>query len=320
MPPSLVCVRTAAEQSILDVTREVMDALRWRETVPQGARVVIKPNLCTPHAEQAEAANVSTELIEAVCRVLLERTDDITLVEADGMRYRAEEAFAVGGVDVLANQLGIRVANLSKAELVESPIRLLKGWPLPRVLLEADAFITLPVLKTHTRTYFTGCLKNQWGCVPQYHRILLHKHLDRLLAELHHLLRPALCIMDGLVGMEGRGPVSGRLVHLGVVLGSRDGVALDAAAMRLVGLDPERARHVALAARLGYGRFRPEEIEVDSDVEITHRFEPGFDDWAGHLEEILSRSRFLTKSIILNDRVYFPIRRMVLAIRSLGRS
>lgn len=41
---------------------------------------------------------------------------------------------------------------------------------LPRLLLEADVVVTLPVLKTHALTYFTGALKNQWGCLPQYDR------------------------------------------------------------------------------------------------------------------------------------------------------
>ena len=55
---------------------------------------------------------------------------------------------------------------------------------LPRLLLEADLLITLPVLKTHALTYFTGALKNQWGCLPQHDRILYHRYLDPLLASL----------------------------------------------------------------------------------------------------------------------------------------
>src|SRR5438105_8856215 len=98
---------------------------------------------------------------------------------------------------------------------------------MPSVLLEADVFITLPVLKTHSLTYFTGALKNQWGCVPHYNRILLHKWLDPLLVSLQSLLRPELAIMDGIVGMEGRGPVNGKPRRLDLALASRDAVALD---------------------------------------------------------------------------------------------
>ena len=60
----------------------------------------------------------------------------------------------------------MKVVNLSRDELVEVPDPRMKGFGLARTWLEADAAITLPVLKTHATTVFTGAIKNQWGCVP----------------------------------------------------------------------------------------------------------------------------------------------------------
>ena len=136
---------------------------------------------------------------------------------------------------------------------------------MPRLLVEADAFITLPVLKTHALTYFTGSLKNQWGCIPQHNRILLHKVIDPLLVSLQRMLRPKLSVMDGIVCMEGRGPVNGEPRRLDLILAGQDSVAVDATAMRLVGLDPNRARHITLAAKEGLGRIDAEEIEINGD-------------------------------------------------------
>ena len=49
------------------------------------------------------------------------------------------------------------------------------------------------------------------------------------------------------MGMQGRGPINGYPIDLNVVLASRDPVALDATAMRLIGLEPKTSRHVVHA-------------------------------------------------------------------------
>ena len=77
----------------------------------------------------------------------------------------------------------------------------MKGFGLARTWLEADAFITLPVLKTHATTVFTGAIKNQWGCVPRYDRILLHKYLHELVGDLNKR-RPVTLGSDGRDGRD----------------------------------------------------------------------------------------------------------------------
>src|SRR5207244_6587532 len=143
------------------------------------------------------------------------------------------DAFAVSGYVEMAKRLGVRLVNMSRAEWTPVCCEPAGMIELPCIVLEADVFITLPVLKTHALTYFTGAIKNQWGCLPQYNRILLHKHLDPLLATLHRVLRPRLAIMDGIVGMEGRGPANGKPRRMDGILASVDSVAQHAPASRL---------------------------------------------------------------------------------------
>src|SRR5262249_52398941 len=150
-----------------------------------------------------------------------------------------EAAFENNGVYRLAEEMNIKVLNLSKDVLIDMPDARLKGFGMAKTWLEADAFITLPVLKTHATTVFTGSLKNQWGCIPRYDRILLHKYLHELIAAINKIRPVTLALMDGLVGMQGRGPINGYPINLNVLLASRDPVALDASAMRLIGLEPQ---------------------------------------------------------------------------------
>jgi uncharacterized protein (DUF362 family) len=315
---SAVHIRRADRTNPKAAVNELMEQLRWRELVPAGASVVIKPNLCTERREQIHTANTSIGVLRAVCEVLREQTSKITIVESNGARYPAEAAFENNGVYALAAELDLKVLNLSKDELVEMPDPRLKGFGMARTWLEADAFVTLPVLKTHGTTVFTGALKNQWGCIPRFDRILLHKHLHELIGKVNSIRPVTLALMDGLVGMQGRGPINGYPIDLNVLLASRDPVALDATAMRLIGLEPATSRHVVDAEKIGLGAMSEEKIAVHGPfAELHTTVEPAYEDWAIKLMNRIARSPFLTKHFLLNDRIFYPIRRAVIVARYL---
>jgi uncharacterized protein (DUF362 family) len=314
---SQVFIRRAVRQDPAPVVRELLEACRWRDLVAAGASVVIKPNLCTERPEQIHTANTSLGVLRAVCEVLLERTSRITIVESNGARYPAEAAFENNGVYRLAGELGLGVRNLSNDELVEMPDSRLKGFGMARTWLEADCFVTLPVLKTHATTVFTGALKNQWGCIPRYDRILLHKYLHRLIGDVNRIRPVTLALMDGLVGMQGRGPINGYSIDMDVLLASRDPVALDATGMRLIGLEPKTARHLVHAHRIGLGSLADADIDVDGPfADLMTKVEPATEDWAIRFMNVVARSQFLTKNLLLNDGVFYPVRRLVTAVRA----
>jgi hypothetical protein len=125
--------------------------------------------------------------------------------------------------------------------------------------------------------------------------------------------------MDGIVGMEGRGPANGKPRRMDVVLASRDSVALDATAMRLIGLTPTRSRHVVLTAEAGLGRIAAGDIRVDGDFagHATH-FEPAVLDKAIAAMNYMSRYRWFVKYMLERDAVFYPIRAMVGMLRRAG--
>ena len=316
---SRVVLRGTAKTSVLDAVREAMERCAWRQWVGANARVVIKPNLCTAIPEKVEMSNTTPEITAAVCEVLAERTARIAIGESDGLRESADAAFRVSGYHDLARRYGVELVNFTRqpwASVVCGPAGKVE---LPRMLLEADVFITLPVLKTHALTYFTGALKNQWGCLPRHDRILLHRWLDPMLVALERRLRPAFALMDGIVGMEGRGPTNGKPRPLDIVLASRDGVALDATAMRLVGLDPRHARHITMAAKEGLGTFDPSGITVDGDwARHQTQFEPAVYDIAQRSMNYMTRYRWFVKYALEKDVVFYPVRALVMAMRRVG--
>ncbi len=319
METSKVILRGVTPASLSAATRECLELCEWEQVVGRDSTVVIKPNLCSAVPGKWEMSDTDPALTAAVCEVLQSKTKRIYICESDHLRHKAHEAFEISGYRAMAKRQGVELVNLTESPWMPVPCEPVGEIELPRLLLEADVFITLPVLKTHALTYFTGALKNQWGCLPQYDRILLHRYLDPLLATLHRVLQPKLAVMDGIMGMEGRGPTNGKPRRLDVILASRDAVALDAAAMRLVGLEPQRARHVVLAAEQGLGRIHAQDIEVEGDWgRHATQFEPAVLDWAVAAMNYMSRYRWFVRGALETDYIFYPVRALVQVLRRVG--
>jgi uncharacterized protein (DUF362 family) len=317
---SHVVLRGTQENGIAAAVRECMEFCDWRRWVAKNGTVVLKPNLCTAIPEQMESSNTKLAVTAAVCEVLLERTNRISVVEADHIRQTTEHVYEATGYKELEKKYGVSLVNLSKAPTVSCRCEPIGEIPLPRMLLDCDTFISIPVLKTHALTYFTGVLKNQWGCVPYaLDRIQHHGAIHEMLSSLHRIFHPQFSVVDATVCMEGRGPVAGKPRRLDLVLASQDGVALDATCMRLIGLNPSLSRHVVFAAEQGLGSIDPENIVVDGDwKKYATQFEPPPRDRLNTLMFKFSRYRWFTKYILGNDVVYYPIRSIVKFLRRVG--
>ena len=311
-----VYVRTAANKDLTTVIADLLEHIKWEELIPSGGFVLLKPNFCEYRSDRIAYANTSYPFLEAVCAVLSGRAGRIAIVESDGIRYPIEQVYQQMGLERLAQRYGVRLVNLTQERTVKFPEPLLEDFELPAIFGECDCFISLPKLKTHALTYFTGALKNQWGCIPRPDRILLHKHIHTLIPRLQQLLNTRLAIMDGLIAMEGRGPTNGMRRELGLCLASTDLVALDATAMRVVGLEPRNARHVVEAATLGLGTMRDEEIRVDSDERqrITP-FVPPPKEWPIALMNYLTRYRPFVYHVLLDASLFACGKRVADSLR-----
>ena len=317
---SRVILRGIKDRGVAAAVRECMELCEWRRWVPRGGMVVLKPNLCTAVPELIESSNTKLEVTAAVCEILREQTNRISIVEADHIRQTTEQVYVATGYTELEKKYGVSLLNLSRMPKVNCKCEPIGDVALPRILLECDAFISIPVLKTHALTYFTGVLKNQWGCVPiALDRIQHHGAIHEMLSSLHRLFHPQFSVVDATVCMEGRGPVAGKARRLDAVLASQDGVALDATCMRLVGLNPNLSRHVVFAANQGLGRLEVKDIEVDGDWnKFATQFEPPPKDRLNTLMFKFSKYRWFTKYILGNDVVYYPVRATVKFLRRVG--
>jgi uncharacterized protein (DUF362 family) len=113
--------------------------------------------------------------------------------------------------------------------------------------------ISVPKLKTHHWVGATLSMKNLFGIVPGgvygWPKNVLHwAGIPECIADLHKLIPPHFCIVDGIVGMEGNGPIQGVSKAAGVLVAGSDMPAVDSTCCRLMCIDPAQIRYLQLAA------------------------------------------------------------------------
>ena len=117
----------------------------------------------------------------------------------------------------------------------------------------------MPKLKTHALTMMTCAVKNMFGLVQGTSKSYMHRHhpsprsMSRFLVDVYALRPPVLTVVDAVEAMEGEGPANGNRIKAGLLLGSTDGVAIDALCARTLGFKPQEVPMITAAVRRGIG-------------------------------------------------------------------
>jgi uncharacterized protein (DUF362 family) len=229
--------------------------LLGEEVLPRkGDTILIKPNLGWSKTWET-GTTTSPHFIRALVD-LLEKSHPgrIIIGESPSIGMRGDEVFGVTGYDEL-REIGVEVIDLgkdSKYRLALPEGSLLEYLELPVTYRDADYFINAPVIKTHVNTCVTIACKNLKGLLPSKEKKRFHfLGLDRCIAELVSVIKNDLVMVDGQVGQEGLGPISGKPVEVGAVLGGTNPVAVDATCIRAMGIDISRVGHLEAAVEMG---------------------------------------------------------------------
>ena len=221
-----------------------------------GEEVVIKPNLCNaknPHG----MVITDFRILEAVIRLIQKKTDRITVVESDNISDTADNRAAKSGLLDKLGELGAGFMNLTGDDHEVHEIAG-KKLRLPRTVLDAEYFVNLPKIKTEGHVSVTLSIKNLFGVLQRRKKSALHKRLNEILPYLAKVVRHDLIVVDGLVAMEGNGPLIGTPREMGVVIAGRSPISVDALCSRLMCFDPTEIPHIAKAHEMRLGTMNPE--------------------------------------------------------------
>lgn len=268
------CERYAEAQAAVDAALELLGGIN--KFVKKGDRVVIKPNLVSKKKPD-EMVTTHPEFVKAVIKAVERCGASVTIAESPGGPYNemmlktiysaCQMDKAIEGTKAVLNfDTGFREVSNPDGKTVMS-------FPVINPILDADLIISLPKLKTHAMTSYTGAVKNLFGVIPGTHKAELHFRLDdrkafcSMLVDLFECVNhvPVLSIMDGIWGMEGDGPTAGVSRHIGVVLASMNAHALDAAACKIIDYSIDDVDTLKEAVQRGLLCSSAEELEIKGD-------------------------------------------------------
>jgi uncharacterized protein (DUF362 family)/Pyruvate/2-oxoacid:ferredoxin oxidoreductase delta subunit len=230
--------RTTVEQALERLMRELGGMAAF---VQPGQRVLIKPNMLAGKTPD-KAVTTHPEVVRAVIRLAQAAGGIVSVGDSPGIGT-PEEVARHCGIMAVIEDTGATFAPFCDSVRVGPVGRTFRQLELAQDILDAEVIINLPKLKTHGMMGLTCGVKNLFGAVVGMRKPALHlqagadKSLFALmLLELADHIRPALTIVDAIVGMEGNGPGSGDPVPIGALLAGSDALAVDSVATRLIGM------------------------------------------------------------------------------------
>ena len=252
-PAKVSIVRAPAyTQAIYDTVRRVV---AHHNPDVRGKRVVLKPNLV--EFDPGTSINTHPMMVHAALEAFRALgAADVRIAEGPGHRRNTLDlADAAGYFQTIPGFEDIFV-DLNLDEV--SPIRLasphsqLKSLYLPNTALGGDLLVSLPKMKTHHWVGATLSMKNFFGLVPGgvygWPKNVLHwAGINESIADLHAAFSRRFALVDGIVGMEGNGPIQGKSKNAGVVVAGADFLAVDATCCRIMGIDPAQIYYLQLA-------------------------------------------------------------------------
>ncbi len=237
-----VIIGSCADYDVVRIKDFLAKGFRESGFEIRGGRVLLKPNLLSGKAP-GKAVTTHPAIIRALGELLLDA--GCTVYVGDSPGYEStEKVLQLSGIMDVVKSIGLSVANFDGRIIKKndgiSPYKAFTFGEDPRLY---DGIINLPKLKTHTMMGLTLGVKNTFGFIPSKEKARWHLRAgkDRLLfaavlIDIHNLVKPSLTVLDGITGMDGQGPSSGRPRQLGMVAMSRDAYALDRAVEGIVGL------------------------------------------------------------------------------------
>jgi len=245
--------------------------------VKPGQRVCLKVNLLAA-AGPERAVTTHPAVIEGMVNLVREAGGEPFIADSPGAgipytQGGLRRTYRETGLLDLAERAAVELNwDTTAAQIALPEGRMVRRLDVIKPVLDADQVIAIPKLKTHVFTTFTGATKILFGVVPGLAKPGYHAKLadsDRfaeMLLDIVAHIRPALFVMDGVLGMEGDGPgLHGRPRQVGLLLASPSAAALDVVTCQVIGVDPDQVPMLRVAKHRGWWDGSSRSISVLGD-------------------------------------------------------
>jgi len=279
----------AAQHYDSSLQEVILRGLKLFRVDVRGKTVVLKPNLV--EYDPQGVINTHPAVIAAALdafRSLGAR--EVFVAEGPGHRRDNEYLLTASGLYTVLKEYRARYVDLDTDYALPFTLRshftTFPQFYFPETVVKADLLVSMPKLKTHHWAGVTLSLKNMFGIIPSaiygWPKNPLHwAGIDNSIVDINSTFPVRqFAIVDGIVGMEGNGPIQGEAKHCGVLILGDDLVAVDATAARLMRIEPTHVSYLTKAGQF-LGNVTEEKIEqmgeriesLQQDFRVLPRFQ-----------------------------------------------
>ena len=222
----------------------------------KGKRILLKPNLVETSSGAIHINTHPLVMRGAVEAFLRLGADTVMVAEGPGHRRDTLDVLEESGLaDVLwEDRIKFHDLNYLTGYTVKNigGMMGLSTLTFPGIFQEVDWIVSMAKMKTHHWAGVTLSMKNLFGVMPGIYygwpkNVLHHAGIENSILDINATLKPHFAIIDGIVGMEGDGPIMGIPRHAGVLVMGRNLPAVDATAARVMGINPHKIEYLSKA-------------------------------------------------------------------------
>jgi len=265
---------------ILCMVRDAIEALGGIPALKPGANVLVKPNLLMKRDPERHTT-AHPVVVEAVVRALQEKGCNVLIADSPGGPLTEgilRGLYAVTGMEGVAQRTGAQLVLSTESTDVEIPGGVKTHMlTVLKCAAEADCIVSVGKIKTHGLTAYTGAIKNLFGLVPGTLKVDWHARypnipdLSDAVLDIERWAQPVLNVLDGVWGMEGKGPSGGTPRKLNALVISDNAHACDVVGSALIGFEPEEVS--TLKAAMAHDTLPIPLVEGESVESLRQDFE-----------------------------------------------
>lgn len=255
-------VKSAISQSL-----ELIGGLK--KIVKPGDNVLLKVNVIAGFPPE-RAATTHPAVVGAMVEIVREAGGVPCVGDSSGAYGYTARSFEICGIKKATEDAGGKLINFESTGTYPVKVdgRVLTTINVAKPAVDCDVLVSLPKMKTHMLTKYTGAVKNFYGVIPGSGKAAIHslapteESFSHAVVDIYSALKPGLAVMDGIVGMEGEGATNGTPIESKVIISSQDCVALDAVTSEVMGFSHKDILTTRFANERGLGVGEVGRIEI----------------------------------------------------------
>jgi uncharacterized protein (DUF362 family) len=261
--PEVVVVKNSSPAQLARKAVEELGGMS--QFVKKGQTVLVKPNIGWDRLPE-QAADTNPEAVAEVVKMCLEASAKWVRV-LDRTCNQPRRCYKRSGIEDAVKAVGGEVRHIVDSRFKDVQIphgELVKSWPFYKDVLDADVFINMPIAKHHNISGVTLGFKNIMGVLGG-DRGNLHTHFMTKIVDINLVVKPTLTIVDAYRILLRNGPSGGNLADTEekkMVIAGTDRVAVDAYAVRLFGMEPNRLEYLKIANERGMGKMNLSQVAL----------------------------------------------------------